>query len=92
MLALRLNTFIIQVSITIVTYNRQNIFIVQATGDNLSKLFHRCQGTEARLFVFLNIRHQFVNKAWSPPFEGSTSRVPVRVSQGSLTEGEGSVW
>jgi hypothetical protein len=32
MLALRLNTFIIQASITIVTYDRQNIFIVQATG------------------------------------------------------------
>ncbi len=29
---LRLNTFIIQVSITIVTYDRRNIFIVQATG------------------------------------------------------------
>ncbi len=31
-LALRLNTFIIEASITIVTYDCLNIFIVQATG------------------------------------------------------------
>ncbi len=35
-------TFIVQASLMIVTYNRQNMFIVQATGDsvvNLSLLF-----------------------------------------------------
>jgi hypothetical protein len=36
---LRLNTFIIQASIAIITYNRQNIFIVQATGVNFINLF-----------------------------------------------------
>jgi hypothetical protein len=38
-LALRVNTFIIQASIMIVTYDRQNIFIVQATGVHFIKLF-----------------------------------------------------
>jgi len=33
-----LNTFIIQASITIVTYDRQNIFIVQATDFKTLKL------------------------------------------------------
>ncbi len=31
-------TFIVQASLTIVTYNRQNIFIVQATG--LETVYH----------------------------------------------------
>ncbi len=32
-------TFIVQASLTIVTYDRQNMFIVQATGVNVIKLF-----------------------------------------------------
>ncbi len=32
-------TFIVLASLTIVTYNLKNMFIVQATGDNLIKLF-----------------------------------------------------
>jgi hypothetical protein len=32
-------TFIVLASFTSVTYDRQNMFIIQATGDNLIKLF-----------------------------------------------------
>ncbi len=33
------STFIVQASFTIVTYDRQNMFIIQATGVNVIKLF-----------------------------------------------------
>ncbi len=38
---------IVQASFTIITYNRQNIFIIQATGVNVIKLFFFVAGKEA---------------------------------------------
>ncbi len=42
MLALRLNKFIIQVSIAIITYDRKNIFIILATGGKTCLLNTSC--------------------------------------------------
>jgi hypothetical protein len=59
MLRLGQSTFIVQASFMIITYNRQNIFIVQATG---GVKFYFIQGSHSGVCHFCNLKIDQVMK------------------------------